>query len=559
MPNLDFLGKGDVAGHHLSVPFHTLEADEKKSVNGVNLDGNLIIHGDNLLALKALLPRYANKVKCIYIDPPYNTGNKDWVYNDKVNSPLLKDWYKKVVGAEDQDKHDKWLCMMYPRLQLLRELLSDDGVIFISIDDNEQANLKLLCDEIFGVDNFIDIFIVRSNPRGNQAKKHTASEHEYVVSFAKDKKNVKPYAFPKNEESFKKKDGDGKYREIGLRKRGAGSRREDAENEFYPIYYNPKSKQISTSTKEEGDIKIIPYLSSGKEGRWRWSKEKVEKDKEKLLVRLSKKRNGKKEYEVFEKEYFSEGRLTKAKSIIYEKWVNYENATEFLGCLFEGEKVFQYAKPMELIRYFIKATCPNGIVLDSFAGSGTTAHAVLDINKEDGCGRKFILVECEDYADKTTAERVRKVIKGIPKADDKYLREGLGGSFTYTTLGHEIDDKKILSGESMPAWADLSRHVYWLATGETLDKNPKENKEGFVGKYKGDSVYLLYKPDVKFMQSNKAVLTWDMAEKISKEKKGKGRIIYYAAAAYISQKDMYKFGIVFCQLPWAITKQLVKA
>ncbi|MGU9977260.1 MAG: site-specific DNA-methyltransferase, partial [Candidatus Oxydemutatoraceae bacterium WSBS_2016_MAG_OTU14] len=412
MPRIDFIGKGDVAGHHLGVPFHGLKIDKSKSVGNADIDDNLIIQGDNLLALKALLPRYAGKVKCIYIDPPYNTGNEGWVYNDKVNSPTLKNWYKKVVGGDDQCRHDKWLCMMYPRLQLLKELLSDDGVIFISCDDNEQHRLRFIMDEVFGEENFVENFTVRANPRGNQAKRLTASEHEYVISCAKNKSLVSPLSFEKSKEEFKKKDKNGYYRELGLRKRGAGARRQDAENQYYPIYFNKDTEEISTKNKKNF-IKILPYLSNGEEGRWRWSKSNVEENKDRLMVRLVNRRDSDKSYDVFEKEYFSENRKTKIKSILYEKWVNYENATEELKIIFGKEKVFDYTKPHLLIKELLKAATEQGdIILDSFAGSGTTAHATLALNKEDGGNRKFILVECEDYANKIAAERIRRVIKG---------------------------------------------------------------------------------------------------------------------------------------------------
>ena len=165
MPTLEFKGKPIIYAHHLTTPVRTLEVDGKKSLppkgKKPSLDDNLIIHGDNLHALKALMPRYAGKVNCIYIDPPYNTGNEKWIYNDNVNSPMMKEWLKgkSPVDGEDLERHDKWLCMMWPRLQLLRELLAEDGVIFISIDDNEQHRLRMMMDEIFGEENFVENFI----------------------------------------------------------------------------------------------------------------------------------------------------------------------------------------------------------------------------------------------------------------------------------------------------------------------------------------------------------------------------------------------------------------
>ena len=198
MPTLDFKGKQHIYAHHLTVPYRPLVADPERSLNPAEVDDNLIIHGDNLHALKALLPRYAGKVKCIYIDPPYNTGNEGWVYNDKVNSPLLKEWLKEQspVDGEDLERHDKWLCMMWPRLHLLKELLADDGVIFVSIDDNEQHHLRMLMDEIFGDSNFISNVAVVSNLAGSSDQFGFAGAHEHCLVYAKTRDEVNLGRFP---------------------------------------------------------------------------------------------------------------------------------------------------------------------------------------------------------------------------------------------------------------------------------------------------------------------------------------------------------------------------
>ena len=181
MATLDFKGKALVQNYHLTVKYHELVPKKDKSLTSkVCLDDNLIIHGDNLKALKALLPTYAGKVKCIYIDAPYNTGSEGWAYNDNVTSPMMQEWLGKAVDREDLTRHDKWLCMMLPRLKLLRELLRDDGTIFISIDDNEQHRLRMLLDEVFGEENFISVIVVQSNKRG-QTYKEIAKTHEYIL------------------------------------------------------------------------------------------------------------------------------------------------------------------------------------------------------------------------------------------------------------------------------------------------------------------------------------------------------------------------------------------
>lgn len=545
MAKIDFLGKGDVAGHHLAVPIHTLEADKQKSIGKTDLDGNLIIHGDNLLALKALLPRYEGKVKCVYIDPPYNTGNGGWVYNDEVNSPIIKDWLGKVVDNEDQSRHDKWLCMMYPRLQLLRDLLADDGVIFISIDDNEHHRLRMIMDEIFGAENFVGC-ITREQKKGANRGTHIAPAIDYIMVYSQKLEQLEKFHIKITEEyikSFKLNDNDkkGSYKLTNLYEPSLEyfqNCRYQVECPDGEIVITPEGKSF-THNKESfqelldaGSISFIKAKSSLLEtiegSSTAWS------IKRKLYLN----------------DMMSKGRRP---SNLLLNIINAKGTAEINSLNID----FNYAKPSCLIKFILNIiNDPNAIVIDSFAGSGTTAHATLALNREDGGNRKFILVECEDYADKTTAERVRRVINGFPKSKDEVIKKGLGGAFTYATLGDEINHEKLLSGEAMPSWQNLARHVFWLASGETLDKDPKENKEGFVGKHKGSSIYLLYKPDIEFMQSNKAVLTGSVADKLGKTRKPSERIIYYSAAAYVSQKDMERLGIVFCQLPWAITKRI---
>ena len=272
----------------------------------------------------------------IYIDPPYNTG-KDFLYPDDYaesrdeyleKSNQVDDEGNRMVANTDANGrfHSDWLSMMYSRLKLARNLLRDDGVIFISIDDHEVHNLRKICDEIFGAGNFVEEFINRSNPRGNQAKKFTASEHEYVLVFARNKSLINPLGQIKAEDEFTKKDSNGSYTEIGLRKRGAGSRREDAPNQFYPIYYDVLRNEISLD-RIDNSIEILPKLSDGSDGRWRWSFKSVDLKKDKLIVRRVKGRKAE-DYDVFEKKYFTGQQIKKQKSIIYEKGVNNENATE---------------------------------------------------------------------------------------------------------------------------------------------------------------------------------------------------------------------------------------
>jgi len=250
MATLNFKGKTFVQNHHLAVKYHQLVPKKAKSLTDkVSLNDNLILHGDNLKALKALLPTYAGKVKCIYIDPPYNTGNERWVYNDNVNSPMMQEWLGKVVDREDFTRHDKWLCMMMPRLKLLRELLREDGVIFVSIDDNEVHHLRMLMDEVFGEHNFVGQIIIQSNPRGSQSIKYLAIVHEYVLLYTKhfDRLEIKGLELGDSmraEYKYTYEDGR-KYRLLGLRQRGGAWKREDRPLLFFPIYIDVRTGRIS--------------------------------------------------------------------------------------------------------------------------------------------------------------------------------------------------------------------------------------------------------------------------------------------------------------------------
>ena len=244
MPTLDFKGKQFIYGHHLTVPVRTLQIDTDKSLtdeNDPSLNDNLIIHGDNLHALKALLPKYAGKIKCIYIDPPYNTGNENWVYNDNVNSPLMQAWLGKIVDLEDMERHDKWLCMMWPRLHLLHELLADDGVIFISIDDNEVHNLRLIMDEIFDESNFIACLPTVMNLKGNNDEFGFAGTHEYTFCWAKDKTLAQIGEFELDDEELTTwlEDDYGYYKKgANLKSTGVNAPRVKRPNLYYPIFVN---------------------------------------------------------------------------------------------------------------------------------------------------------------------------------------------------------------------------------------------------------------------------------------------------------------------------------
>ncbi len=558
MPTLEFKGKQHIYAHHLTVPYRPLEPDETRSCNPTSENDNLIIHGDNLHALKALLPRYANRIKCIYIDPPYNTGNEGWVYNDNVNSPLMQQWLtdNAPVDNEDLEKHDKWLCMMWPRLHLLKELLSDDGVIFISIDDNEQHRLRMLMDDIFGLENSIAQIVVQTNPRGRSLQQHVARTHEYVLMYAKDIKTAEVYKIPKTEKSlseYNKQDEGGSYRLLRLRNTGVQFfNRETRPNLFFPIYVNPNTGGTSLTPDTNFPIEVLPTTDGGVEGRWTWGKDKINKNPE--LIVAQKVRGGK--WRIYRKDYLKgESLLTLPKSLLTGTEVNHEVGKEMLTKLFSTAP-FEYPKSTELIANLVRIACKDdAIILDSFAGSGTTAHAVLALNKEDGGNRKFIIIECEDYADTVTAERVRRVINGVPDAKDTTLQQGLGGSFTYCTLGHPIETETMLTGESLPEFSVLAANLLLTKSGAAIGSGTlaPQNSDGLFYSDDEYDYYLLYKPDLDYLCSDDAMFNLERAERIRDASSENGRkAIVYAAGKYIGQRELTDMGIIFCQLPDAL-------
>ena len=470
MPTLHFKGKTFVQNHHLSVQYHQLVPQKKLSLTDkVSLHDNLIIQGDNLKALKALLPTYSGKIKCIYIDPPYNTGNENWVYNDNVNSPMIKDWLGKVVDKEDLTRHDKWLCMMMPRLKLLRELLSEDGVIFISIDDNEQHSLRMLLDEVFGELNFIQNIIWQKKYSPQNDAKYFSDMHDFIICYAKNKID-------------------------GEQKSGWTRNLLPRTEEMNDRYSNPdndprgewKSSDLSVKTYSEAyDYEII--TPSGRKTKpprgysWRVSKEKFSELVEENRIWFGPKLDATPSIKRFLSEV-KQG-LVPVSIWNYEEVGHNQEARQQLKGIFNEESFpFETPKPVRLLKRIIQlSTAKEGIILDSFSGSGTTAQAVLELNKEDGGNRKFILVEQEDYANTITAERVRRVIKGVKTAKDENLKKGLGGSFSYFELGDPIEMESLLKGKKLPSFKEFARYLFYTATGEEFDEKVVLEKTGFIG------------------------------------------------------------------------------
>ena len=533
MPTLDFKGKQLVYAHHLTVSARTLKIDAKKSTppppppHKPGLDGNLIIHGDNLHALKALMPRYAGRVNCIYIDPPYNTGNEKWLYNDNVNSPMMKEWLKNKspVDGEDLERHDKWLCMMWPRLQLLRELLAEDGVIFISIDDNEQHRLRMMMDEIFGEESFVASFLWKKKGTSTNVKGATVSPlADYQLCYRKSNNgSINPRIKSKKTRKYPHRDGEGNYRIEIIEKKNVGTYKRDTMR-FKILGKTPrKGKRWQMGEKTANELE--------KNNRFIFEEGMVQR----------------KIYDFEDKDTTSAN-----PSYLPENCGSSDSANKSLISIL-GKHDFENPKPSTLIVHLLKlATSENAIVIDSFAGSGTTAHAVLALNKEDGGNRKFILVECEDYAHKITAERVRRVIKGVPKSKDENLKNGLGGTFTYCTLGDEISIEKMLTGKHLPDYETFARHLVYVATGKSPDKIRKaRGNDGFFLETPDRLFYLIYEPKLTFLRSVDSALNGDRAGRIAKQAKTKNKpALVFATHKFMGQKELTDMGIVFCGLPY---------
>ena len=497
----------------------------------------------------------------------------------------MKEWLKNnasPVDKEDMERHDKWLCMMWPRLQLLRELLSDDGVIFVSIDDNEVHHLiNLLC-EAFGENNLIATCPVVSNLKGNQDQFGFAGTHEYLVVFAKNKPQCKIIEYKISDEDLDVWNED----EIGFYKKGAPLRAtgEDALREkrpymFYPIFikndqpttvsnveyskiYDKDTgifddkylKTLIEKYEQNGFETILPKDEYGRFGRWRWGYRQDNINRISYDIMFFKGKDG---YSLYKKQRPQLGELpsNKQKTLFYKpEYSTTSGKNEIKGIFLKNINLT--TKASCLIKDILKiSTNPNDIILDSFAGSGTTGHATLALNKEDGGNRKFILVEMEDYANHITAERVRRVIDGVPDAKDNALKAGLGGSFAFCELGDEFDIEKILNGEKLPSYASLASYVFYTATGKTLDGVIKSNNNYFIGETELYDVYMIYKDDLAFLRSNDSALNEEKLKIIANHNpNSKKQKIVFATAKYMSQDALKEHRVIYCNIPHAIHK-----
>ena len=524
MPTLNWIGKDKVLNHHLEVPFHVLERqysfDEAGKHEEDNGSENMIIHGDNLLALKSLLPKYEGKIKCIYIDPPYNTGNENWVYNDNVNDPQIQRWLHQVVGKEGEDlsRHDKWLCMMYPRLKLLQRLLADDGVIFISIDVFEYAHLKCIMDEIFGIANFRNCIAVRRGIKNVQAQFEEVQAlslgHEYIYLYSKNTQAKLPKL----------------SKPLELVKAGKW-------DTFWRGTDRPTMR-----------YRIFDALPTS--GQWRWEENRTRKAMKNYDIYISKYAD-----KISLDDFFIEHLMAtnekldfvrknengviqyyvppQTGKLLSDNWMDILLSGSFAG--FDTEKNVLLIQ--RIIDWIVR---PGEIVLDSFAGSGTTAHAVLNMNKADGGNRKFICIEMMDYADTITAERVKRVINGY--GEGKKAVDGTGGSFSYYELGEPllVDDKL----NNAVSTEKIREYIYYMETKQALPEAAAEEPM-LLGVYHGAAYYFNYEKD--------ASTTLNAAFLKSIKTQAEAYVIY-ADTCVLSENKLQQFHITFKKIPRDIAR-----
>ncbi len=627
MPEIVFKGKEYVYNHHLTVPYRPLEPDAKKGIGAPDLSGNLVIHGDNLHALKSLLPRCAGAVDLIFIDPPYNTGNEAWCYSDGVNSPIMKEWLStNPVDGDDMLRHDKWLCMMWPRLVLLRELLSETGSIWITLDDNEVHRARMVLDEIFGEDAFVANVIWQKNYSPKGTAQFFSEDHDHLLVVAKNRELWRPNLLERTE------DMNARYDNPDNDKRGPWKASDLSARNFY-------GEGTYSITCPSG--RVIDGPPPG--NYWRVKESKFKEMDADGRIWWGERGNNVPAI----KRYLSEVKQGRTPQTLwfYEEVGHTQDAKKTLiemGMLSDQKTNTITPKPVSLIERVLEIGADeNALILDSFAGSGTTAHAVLKANAKDGGSRKFILVEGEAYADTLTAERVRRAIKGYawegtqretlleekitltqfkkaaewlakvdaikraeglaeegsgkgdlveqaaPKAtkrkrfdkietkiDDGVLRvegvrrisemaPGLGGSFTYCTLGEAVDLDKLLSGERLPAFDALGAWLFYTATGGALPPTPQQAPAWYLGEAKDSHVWLVYQPELSFLKSPEAALTLSLAKHIqtwgrehdaARERKPLRHLVF-APAKYLSNRQLQEHGVDYAPLPFALYRE----
>ena len=638
MPTLDWIGKKKVVNHHLEVPFRVLEkkydfyaeggeslplspagkpsfaTPSPKGDTPLKTPENRIIHGDNLEALKSLLPEYEGRIDCIYIDPPYNTGNEGWVYNDNVNDPRIKKWLGEVVGKESEDftRHDKWLCMMYPRLKLLQKLLSEKGAIFISIDDNEEANLKLICDEIFGSGNFVaNISWQRTYSMRNDSKGIPA-EAENIIVYSKTP-DWEPNKLPRTAEmdsKYKNPDNDinGAWQNTSAFAPGAVTH----QGMVYAIQHPFTGEMIyptKTACWRYQQDAMLEYMNGwcqykledlhDEEERAKVcgiSKDEVRKNVKAIVLSKSLEESKKEAEAVYKRGqwprfYFTSNgnggirRKTYLENVegkpatnlwLFKDVGHTDEAKKEILSIFNGNAVFDTPKPTRLIERILQiATDKDSIILDSFAGSGTTAHAVLNMNRKDGGRRRFILIEMMDYAETITAERVKRVIKNYEKekqtdlfasndAHEKEKRSPLGlsksacyESFSFYELGEPLLINNLLN-EKVDTQT-IREYIWFTETGRKISYEPPKQVRG-----DGHAELVSASENQYFLGCNYGAAYWFYYEKekattldidfLSTIKGKYEQYIIYADICLIPQDLLQKNNIIFKKIPRDIKK-----
>ena len=451
---------------------------------------------------------------------------------------MMQDWLGKVVDREDLTRHDKWCCMMLPRLKLLRELLRDDGAIFVSIDDNEFHRLRCLMDEVFGEENFVATAIWQKVYAPKSSARHFSEDHDFVVIYARDGEKWVPNLLARTEAQ------DSVYRNPDEDPRGLWRPNNLAARNSY-------SKGVYSITCPGGRKIDGPPKGS----YWRVSKERLLELDADGRIWWGEGGNNVPAPKIFLSEV-KKGRVPQTLWTYQEVGHTQDSKREIISILdFDSSNdVFITPKPSSLIRRILQiATDKDSIVLDSFAGSGTTAHAVLALNQEDGGNRRFVLIECEDYVDSLTAERVRRVAKGIPSARDESLKAGLGGTFSYFRLGRPMRQQSILDGSNLPSYEKLAGYVFFTATGEEFEPGKIRKKTWFIGRSRLYDVFLIYEADMQKLKD--MALTLDVARKLPRGKRNK---LVFAPTKYLDQEFLHRYRITFQQLPFQIYEAFEK-
>ncbi|OCB03271.1 type III restriction endonuclease subunit M [Acidithiobacillus ferrivorans] len=527
MPTLTWVGKDKVVNHHHDVPFrvlnkqYTFEADPGTRTNSTD---NRIIHGDNLEALKSLLPEFEGKVKCIYIDPPYNTGNEGWCYNDNVNDPKMQKWLGEVVGKEGEDlsRHDKWLCMMYPRLKLLHRLLAKDGIFLCSIDENEYHRLKLVLDEICGLNAYVGSICWRTRNTDNRVKTRLSVDHEYVLVYSLGAPLVGRLI---DRSDFKNPDNDprGPYVTDPLTGKATA---EDRPNLHYVIE-NPLTLD-----------KFLPDPARGWITDFKGYRELLLSDRIWWPVNAQ---NGNPR----KKRFLSETSDRMPLSSFWADTKGQTGADELDNML--GKRLFAFPKAVDFISRLLDVVCSSdALILDSFSGSGTTAHAVLKLNAQDGGHRRFILVERMDYAETITAERVRRVMNGY--GSESKAVDGLGGGFDYYTIGEPLFTADDLLNESVGVDA-IRGYVAYTEGIRPEDQVSQDNPVSpyLLGRNADTAWFFYYEPDRPTALNMEFLGGIQIGDK-------PGTTIIYADRCLLSSDFMTKNGLIFKKIPRDISR-----